>query len=92
MNWKKFAELATLIDSRIQGNFKLWENNYVAYDLLHGTNKFTSKYSEKEKDNFIRVMTEKLDKLEGNRSVLNNIFLEIYANPVKNALERHICE
>ena len=37
-------------------------------------------------------MTEKLDKLEGNRSVLNNIFLEIYANPVKNALERHICE
>lgn len=30
-------------------------------------------------------MTEKIERLNGNRSVLNNIFLEIYANPVKNA-------
>ena len=91
-NGDRIANLANFVDSRIQGNFKLWENNYIAYDLLHGTNKFTSKYTEKEKENFIRVMTEKMDKLEGNRSVLNNIFLEIYANPVKNALERHLCE
>ncbi len=27
-----------------------------------------------------------MDKLEGNLSMLNNIFLEIYANPVKNKL------
>jgi hypothetical protein len=91
-NGDRITDLANFIDSRIQGNFRLWENNYIAYDLLHGTNKFTSKYTEKEKENFIRVMTEKMDKLEGNRSVLNNIFLEIYANPVKNALERHLCE
>lgn len=91
-NGDRIADLANFIDSRIQGNFKLWENNYIAYDLLHGSNKFISKYTEKEKENFIRVMTEKMDKLEGNRSVLNNIFLEIYANPVKNALERHLCE
>ncbi len=31
-------------------------------------------------------MTAKMDKLEGNISLLNNIFLEIYANPVKNKL------
>lgn len=29
-------------------------------------------------------MTQKMDKLEGNISLLNNIYLEIYANPVKN--------
>ena len=50
----------------------------------------------KEKENFIRVMAEKLEKLEGNRSILNNIFLEIYANPVKNSIEHNysspICE
>lgn len=41
-------------------------------------------------------MAEKLEKLEGNRSILNNIFLEIYANPVKNIIEHNyptqICE
>ena len=44
-------------------------------------------YTPEEKDNFIRVMTQKIDKLEGNISMLNNIFLEIYANPVKNSLK-----
>ena len=82
--------------ARIQGNFKLWPNNYIAYDLLHSTNKFASKYNEEEKENFIRVMAEKLEKLEGNRSILNNIFLEIYANPVKNSIEHNysspVCE
>ena len=41
-------------------------------------------------------MAEKLEKLEGNRSILNNIFLEIYANPVKNSIEHNysspVCE
>ena len=95
-NGDRIAELTTFMDARIQGNFKLWPNNYIAYDLLHSTNKFASKYNDEEKENFIRVMAEKLEKLEGNRSVLNNIFLEIYANPVKNAIEHHyssqICE
>ncbi len=31
-------------------------------------------------------MTQKIDKIEGNRSLLNNIYLEIYANPIKNCL------
>ena len=31
--------------------------------------------------------TEKIDRLEGNVSLLNNIFLEIYASPVKNHLK-----
>ena len=95
-NGDRIAELAAFMDTRIQGNFKLWPNNYIAYDLLHSTNKFASKYNEEEKENFIRVMAEKLEKLEGNRSILNNIFLEIYANPVKNSIEHNysspVCE
>ena len=42
--------------------------------------------AEEERERFSRVMTEKLDRLPGNRSALNNIFLDIYANPVKNSL------
>ena len=50
-------------------------------------NKFKAFYTEEEKKRFIEVMTQKMDKLEGNISLLNNIYLEIYANPVKNQLK-----
>ena len=48
---------------------------------------FSRKQMEEEKKRFIEVMTQKMDKLEGNISLLNNIYLEIYANPVKNQLK-----
>lgn len=86
-NGERIEALAGIIDNKIHENFKLWPNNYVAYDLLHSVNKFSHMYTPEEKANFIRVMTQKIDKLEGNLSMLNNIFLEIYANPVKNSLK-----
>lgn len=86
-NGERLSALAQLIDSKIYKNFKLWPNNYIAYDLLHSVNKYTRFYNEKEKENFIRVMTQKVDRIEGNRSLLNNIFLEIYATPVRNCME-----
>lgn len=83
----RIEALAAMIDSKIQGTFKLWPNNYIAYDLLHSVNKFSAQYTEEEKAHFIDIMARKMDKLEGNISMLNNIFLEIYANPVKNNLK-----
>lgn len=85
-NGDRIEQLAAIIDAKIHKNFKLWPNNYIAYDLLHSVNKFSKYYTPEEKENFIRIMTQKMDKLEGNLSMLNNIFLEIYANPVKNSL------
>lgn len=83
-NGERIDALAQIIDAKIHKNFKLWPNNYIAYDLLHSVNKFSSHYSEEEKKHFIETMAAKMDKLNGNISMLNNIFLEIYANPVKN--------
>jgi len=76
--------LAEVIDYRIHKSFKLWPDNYIAFDLLHSTNDFRDYYSDEEKDNFVKHMDKKLNPLEGNRAMLNKIFLEIYANPVKN--------
>ncbi|WP_251621197.1 1-acyl-sn-glycerol-3-phosphate acyltransferase [Odoribacter lunatus] len=83
-NGERLEALARLIDTKIHRNFKLWPNNYIAYDLAHSGNKFSHLYNDQEKEHFIQVMTQKIDRIEGNRSLLNNIFLEIYANPVKN--------
>ena len=85
-NGDRIEALAQAIDKKIHKNFKLWPNNYIAYDLLHSVNKFSQHYSPEEKENFIRTLTQKIDKLNGNISMLNNIYLEIYANPVKNSL------
>ena len=85
-NGDRIDALAAIIDAKIHKNFKLWPNNYIAYDLLHSVNKFSAHYTPEEKENFIRVMTQKMDKLEGNISMLNNIYLAIYANPVINSL------
>lgn len=85
-NGERLEALARLIDAKIHRNFKLWPNNYIAYDLAHSGNKFSHLYNEEEKKHFIQAMTQKIDRIEGNRSLLNNIFLEIYANPVKNAI------
>lgn len=86
-NGERIEALAAMIDHKIHANFKLWPNNYIAYDLLHSENKFSKFYTQEEKTKFIQVMTQKMDKLEGNISLLNNIFLEMYANPVKNSLK-----
>lgn len=85
-NGERLEALALLIDSKIHKNFKLWPNNYIAFDLVHSGNKFSHLYNEEEKNHFIQIMTQKIDRIEGNRSLLNNIFLEIYANPVKNSI------
>ena len=86
-NGSRVEALAAIIDNKIHRNFKLWPNNYIAYDLLHSVNKFAAFYTQEEKEKFMQVMTQKIDKLEGNVSMLNNIYLEIYANPVKNSLK-----
>ena len=83
-NGVKIDALTELIDEKIYSNFKLWPNNYIAYDLLNSTKKFIDKYTDEEKNNFISIMTSKIGRIEGNVSMLNTIFLNIYANPVKN--------
>lgn len=88
-NGERLEALAALIDTKIHRNFKLWPNNYIAYDLLYSSNKFSHFYKGEEKENFIRTMTAKINRIEGNRSMINNIFLEIYANPVKKAMNNN---
>lgn len=83
----KFKALAELIDYRIHKNFKLWPDNYIAYDIINNTNEFADKYSDEEKELFLKHMEKKLGTIEGDKERLNQIFFEIYANPVKNRLE-----
>lgn len=82
----KFVQLAQLIDKRVYSHYKLWKTNYIAYDMLEEGERYASQYSDTEKDAFIQYMEEGLRSLVGEADELKNIFLNIYANPVRNKL------
>ena len=81
---EKFAQLAMLIDQRVYSHYKLWKTNYIAYDLVEGSDKYAKNYTPEEKKNFEEYMNEGLKSLVGEADELKSIFLNIYANPVRN--------
>ena len=87
---EQFQSLASLIDKRIYESFRLWNNNYIAYDIVKGET-FIGLYSQSEKDDFISYMRKGLSNIEGDNDELESIFLEIYANPVVNYIKHKGC-
>lgn len=76
--------VAQLLDSRINTAYRLYPNNYIAYDLRYGTTKYQNAYTDEQKQAFldrikllVRYDTCDIEKLM-------DIFLSIYSNPVNN--------
>ncbi len=84
----KFTALAKIIDKRIYQNYKLYKNNYIAYDLLENLHSYEDFYTQEEKERFVDYMRTGLSKLPFTKKAeileMENIFLKIYANPIKN--------
>ena len=86
-------QVARLIDQRIISHYRLWPNNYIAHDMLYGTNTYREYYTDVEKQLFIEHMAvlNQMAQLEQyevtDLDALYDIFLGIYANPVN---QKHI--
>ena len=80
------------VDQRVIEGYKLWKNNYRAYDISNQGYKYSHLYDQADVEQFVSYMEHKLDKVEPevNREDLRRIFLDIYANPVftKELLEK----
>ncbi|KGO92222.1 1-acyl-sn-glycerol-3-phosphate acyltransferase [Flavobacterium subsaxonicum] len=81
---KQIQALAQVIDDSILSTYKLWPTNYIAYDLLNNTSRFADRYTEKEKQVFLRRLEMRID-IEN--PVLKEGFLAMYANPVVNKMK-----
>lgn len=81
---EQYLHLAKIIDEKIHENYKLFERNYIAYDMLSGLKKFTDKYTENEYKGFDKYVSESIKDIEGDKEVIKKIFLNIYANPLIN--------
>lgn len=80
-------QLAATIDRQIYTNYKLWPNNYIAYDLLTQENEFHHKYRREDKKNFETMIEQALIHIDFPVTDIQERFLKIYANPVINKLK-----
>lgn len=80
-------KLAGEIDSQIYLNYKLWPNNYIAYDLLTQEDDFRNKYTPEEKKNFEMMIQQAMIHIDFPITDIRERFLKVYANPVINKLK-----
>ncbi|WP_300674793.1 1-acyl-sn-glycerol-3-phosphate acyltransferase [Soonwooa sp.] len=81
---QEIQNLAKAVDKQIIGNYHLFPTNFIAYDVLTKGNRFSGRYSESERDFFVRRLELNIDK---NQESFLNHYLGMYANPVKNKLD-----
>lgn len=88
----RYQQIRHAVDLRVIEGYKLWKNNYIAYDILNHSFKYSDMYNISDVETFVVYMERQLDTVEKeiNREDLRRIFLEIYANPVvtKELLEK----
>ena len=68
------VKIAEIIDQSIYSNYKLWPNNYIAYDLLNKTDKYKSFYTKQEKEKFLDYKNKQLKSIKENSEKGNNLF------------------
>ncbi len=87
---KDINRIVEIIDNDVHKNYKLWDNNYIAHDLLNNKNTYIDvKYNSGDRQNFVDKMNEKISAIEtDDKDTLVNLYLEIYSNPVVNQINR----
>ena len=62
----------------------MWKTNYIAYDIVNRTTKYSDYYSPEDAEAFKAYTEHKLRRATRNldRGELRDIFLRIYANPI----------
>jgi 1-acyl-sn-glycerol-3-phosphate acyltransferase len=84
-----YTLIATVIDKEIYKHYRFYPCNYVAYDMLTNTGRFSSNYGQKDKKQFETYLQNQLDKImcpNKDEAYLRTKILEMYTNPLKNNL------
>lgn len=79
-----FRRLAELIDCKIQTDYRLWPNHFIAYDLLTEQHAYQDRYTVAEKERFEAHLAQRMQEMKGPEEALREQFLFLYAKPVQN--------
>jgi|WetSurMetagenome_2_1015567.scaffolds.fasta_scaffold00024_44 hypothetical protein len=80
----KLNRLAELMDEQFYSSYKLWPGNYIAFDMLSNSDSYSSCYTNDDRERFLKYMETETSGIEGDRKSIEEMFLQIYANPIKN--------
>lgn len=83
-NNEKINLVCQIIDKQIYINYTLYQNNYIAHDLLYQNEDFHDHYSEDEKTAFVNYLQTKSQVPDVSFEKMHEYLLKIYANPVDN--------
>ena len=80
----RYQKIRHAVDIRVIEGYRLWKTNYMAYDIVEGSKRFTDKYSASELAAFKRYISKQLKQVEPtlDRKALREILLRIYSNPI----------
>ena len=85
-----YAAVAKHIDRDIFLGYRLYPGNYVAIDMLHGTNDYADHYTEADRATFEKYIEGQLAKIQDlpnpDMAFLRERILEMYANPAINQM------
>ena len=79
-----YKKVASIIDSRICGAYRLFPNNYIAHDILHAADTYCVHYTREQKQRFKEYISHLLP--ENGKETIRRILLGIYANPIDSKL------
>ena len=81
---ERYQYLRHVVDRRIVEGYRLWKTNYMAYDIVYNTTKYSDFYTPVDKDIFESYIAAQLPKVEAflDRDEVKDILLKIYSNPV----------
>ncbi len=80
----RYQYIRHAVNFRIVDGYRLWNNNYIAYDILNSTTRFADMYTEADKEWFEDYMAHQMESVEPQLqgADLREIFLQIYSNPI----------
>lgn len=84
---QRYEALTKMIDDEIHKNHRLTFYNYVAADIYFDTKEYSKFYTKEESDKFHKYFEKSLTEITGEKKVIREMFLKVYAMPVKNHFE-----
>ena len=87
--------VSQIIDRHIHRNYCIYTINYIAYDLLHKSERFAQEYNAEKQEKFVKYLQGQITKLgeistEDYQCVYETM-LTMYSNPLKNKLAAEEC-
>lgn len=78
----RLKRLADYVDKQIYINYKLFPNNYIAYDLYYNCNKYIDQYTIEEQRLYIELTHQRLKLVNEDREEAMQLWLKMYSTPV----------